>query len=396
MTKNFFKQYNKEIIERYIENKQSIEDLSLIYDTSCIKLKEELTNRGLYISKKHRKYDWTPENEHVRLEIIRLKKEDNLKYYQISKKLNMRESVVIKVLQAENLMKTERSNYNFDNPYDFLKIDKTKENTEFIKFLSDRSKKLFRQLETENIANTEYKKFITKNFFDSELRKMFEQSKEKNNILYDLQLDHIFPKSLGGENMDDNLEFLNACENRAKGNLTKEQWDFFRRQTDFTCDLFSDIKYKNNNQTNKTIAYVPIKQIKEEILAEYNFKKNDRYKAEKEFYEQFEDYRKVKFLKRLLPKNAKKELPKEQYKAYLLKFYYDKQFNLLFDEWIKTGNILLRPSFDHIQPLSKKGSTSLENIQIISWIENCMKNSSTQEQWEKFKQDTNMKADFLF
>lgn len=66
---------------------------------------------------------------------------------------------------------------------------------------------------------------------------------QKNNYptFYDWakpSLDHITPKSRGGDNSLSNLQFLTTFENLAKRDMTQEEWDLFKKETHTTSNYF--------------------------------------------------------------------------------------------------------------------------------------------------------------
>ena len=76
------------------------------------------------------------------------------------------------------------------------------------------------------------------------------------------------------------------------------------------------------------------------------------------------------------------------YISYIEKFYFDKQFNLLYDRWISSGcKPYMKPSIDHITPKAKGGTNALDNLQFLTWFENRCKNDMSQEDWDKMKSD---------
>ena len=74
------------------------------------------------------------------------------------------------------------------------------------------------------------------------------------------------------------------------------------------------------------------------------------------------------------------------YKAFIEHFYYDNQFNKLYNTWLKDKNDkYLKPSLDHIIPRSKGGAADISNLQFLTWFENRCKNDMTQAEWVKMK-----------
>ena len=59
--------------------------------------------------------------------------------------------------------------------------------------------------------------------------------------LYDYakpSLDHIIPKSKGGQNHYTNFQILTVYENLSKRDMTQDEWEEFKKQTNTTSDYF--------------------------------------------------------------------------------------------------------------------------------------------------------------
>lgn len=111
--------------------------------------------------------------------------------------------------------------------------------------------------------------------------------------------------------------------------------------------------------------------------------------------DEYEDYERLLFLTRYLSKHKKHFETDEKRKAFLDKFYIDEQFNMIYDIWIKDKNKWLRPSLDHKIPKSLGGSFDLKNLQFLTWFENRAKAEMSEEDWQKFKNETNTKSDYF-
>ena len=121
-----------------------------------------------------------------------------------------------------------------------------------------------------------------------------------------------------------------------------------------------------------------------------NMKAHLKYEVSYEWLDSFEDIEKLKYLNHSISRKRDYEgFNTEIYKQFIEKFYYDKKFNYLFDEWIKTSNKWIKPSLDHIEAKSRGGSRLLNNLQFISWLENRAKIDISQVEWDKIKSNIN-------
>lgn len=121
------------------------------------------------------------------------------------------------------------------------------------------------------------------------------------------------------------------------------------------------------------------------------------------FIQQFDDFEKFLFLHKQLTAASGKTAGQyrlKEYKEDILYFYYDNQFNQLYNFWktqerSKTFYDLAKPSLDHIIPKSKNGSNEKENLQFLTVFENLSKRDMTWEEWEDFKIKTNTHSDYF-
>lgn len=89
----------------------------------------------------------------------------------------------------------------------------------------------------------EYEDTINYFYNDVQFNKIYQfwKQHEKDNTFYDWakpSLDHINPKSKGGENKKENLQFLTVFENLAKRDMSMEEWNQFKKNTHTTSDYF--------------------------------------------------------------------------------------------------------------------------------------------------------------
>ena len=92
------------------------------------------------------------------------------------------------------------------------------------------------QLEYEEIINF----FWNDKQFNS-LYSLWLKNKNQNNTFYDWlkpSLDHIIPSSKGGKNELCNFQFLTTFENLAKRDMTMEEWNLFKINTNTKSDYF--------------------------------------------------------------------------------------------------------------------------------------------------------------
>jgi len=121
-----------------------------------------------------------------------------------------------------------------------------------------------------------------------------------------------------------------------------------------------------------------------------NMETHLKYKVSLEWLEGFEDIEKLKFLNKSISRTRdRRGFTDKTYKMFIEKFYYDKQFNDLYNKWLQSDkNKWMRPSLDHIKSRSKKGSlVDMNNLQFLSWLENRTKADMSDVDWRNIKKN---------
>ena len=122
---------------------------------------------------------------------------------------------------------------------------------------------------------------------------------------------------------------------------------------------------------------------------------------EREYLESFDDFDKFLFVHKAIRSTVGIEsLSKEQYKEYINYFYFDDQFNMIYNFWKKqerdkTFYDWAKPSLDHIIPLSRGGRNEKENLHFLTVFENLAKRDMTLDEWTAFKIKTNTTSDYF-
>jgi hypothetical protein len=114
-----------------------------------------------------------------------------------------------------------------------------------------------------------------------------------------------------------------------------------------------------------------------------------RFDVTFDFLMQYKDFDKLKLLNDVITRKTDRfNTDTEWYKKYLFTFYYDINFNIIYQNWINSKfDKYMKPSLDHIIPKSKKGTNDIENLQFLTWFENRCKNDMSKKEWDNLKQN---------
>lgn len=117
-------------------------------------------------------------------------------------------------------------------------------------------KQLRRYISMENININEYEDYMNYFYNDKQFNCVYDYWKKQNrdSTFYDWykpSIDHIAPKSRGGTNNKDNLQFLTVFENLSKRDMTKQEWDNFKLKTNTHSELFIEEIMKKAGDANE-------------------------------------------------------------------------------------------------------------------------------------------------
>ena len=118
-----------------------------------------------------------------------------------------------------------------------------------------------------------------------------------------------------------------------------------------------------------------------------NMKAHLKYNVSLEWLMKFDDIEKLKILNKSITRNRDcANFNTNFYICFIEKFYYDEQFNKIYNKWTENKCKYLKPSLDHINPKSKGCELDdLSNLQFLTWFENRAKNDLSQADWNSIK-----------
>ena len=124
-----------------------------------------------------------------------------------------------KKLPKESLYKNMASHIRFDVSSEWLS---QYEDVEKLKFLN---KCITNRLGRFIVSSDWYKSYITKFYYDKQFNNIYKKWLGSCDKYLRPTIDHINPKANGGNNEINNLQFLTWFENRAKNDISQNEWD---------------------------------------------------------------------------------------------------------------------------------------------------------------------------
>ena len=105
-------------------------------------------------------------------------------------------------------------------------------------------KSLVKLIKFDLLTEEYYKEFINKFYNQEQFNYIYNKWKTEEKISrtfydqYKPSIDHICPKSKGGTDALDNLQFLTVFENLCKRDMTSEEWTEFKKENHINGDIF--------------------------------------------------------------------------------------------------------------------------------------------------------------
>ena len=198
----------QDIIKLYTIDKWSLRMIADKYNTNHHFIKRLLIKQNVEIVKRNNKKKLSEEHKNKIKESRQKLKEQGWKPYNYGKK-------------SSNLAlyKNMKNHLRYDITLDWLMQF---EDIEKMKVLN---KSITRNRDCINFDTNFYKSFIEKFYNDEQFNKIYNLWKNKQDKYLKPSLDHVVPKSKGGDLKDlNNLQFLTWFENRAKNDLSNDEW----------------------------------------------------------------------------------------------------------------------------------------------------------------------------
>lgn len=114
-----------------------------------------------------------------------------------------------------------------------------------------------------------------------------------------------------------------------------------------------------------------------------NMRAHLRFDVELDWLMQFSNIEMLKFINSAISdRGGRFDLDSRAYISFIEKSYKDERFIAMYHKWLAHDKCKwLRPTVDHVTPVSKGGARTVENLSWLTWLENRAKCDMTPEEW---------------
>jgi len=206
------------IVSMYVDDKSTLRQIANRFNTDHHRIKRILVKNGVQITTKGRKRLPFTDEHKSKISASMKGKPGNWKD---------------KKMPLTSLFKNMKAHLKYDVELEFL-----------MKFDIDRLKMLNRMIKKDrmNFDTETYVQYIEKFHDDDQFRNVYDIWVNSEQDKWALPtLDHITPLARNGSNDLSNLQVLTWFENRAKCDMTQDEWDKFKMKTNSSSKYFRKI-----------------------------------------------------------------------------------------------------------------------------------------------------------
>lgn len=196
-----------EIVRLYKEERYTMRRIAKVFETNHHRIKRILKKYNIEITQKDRVRE--PFSEEHKRKISMASKERKFPN---------------RVMSKESKYKNMAGHIRFNVDPEFLKQFDDIEKLSFLnRCISNRDERW------SNVSDEWYKRYLMKFYNDENFNMFYFKYKKTKDKYFRPSIDHIIPKSKGGNNDLDNLRFLSWFENRCKNNMSLEKWEIIKK-----------------------------------------------------------------------------------------------------------------------------------------------------------------------
>lgn len=205
-----------DVVQEYQKGGLSLRDVAKIFNTNHNRIKRILVRNGVAITRKNKLKEFSKDHR-------RKISESKMGVSTGRRGIKMKEDA-----NRKNMA----SHFHFDIILEELDKYEDFEKLKFLNRIISRHRKYFS-------GKNSHLEFLDKFYFCPYFNLIYDNwiSSGKNKWLIP-SIEHILPKSKGGDWSINNLCFLTWFENRAKAEMSLDEWTIFKQQTNTSSDLF--------------------------------------------------------------------------------------------------------------------------------------------------------------